>query len=594
MNRTKRTAIIGGGASGLICAIFCAKSGVHVDIFEQNQKCAKKILASGNGRCNITNTNLTCNDYFSQNPYFAEFALKQFGFREFEKFCEGIGLLLDVKDDGRVYPLSNEAKSVASLLTTQAKSLGVNFHTDTKITDIKKLLREYDAVIVATGSEAASHLGGNSDGLEFAKEFGHNIIPTYPSLVQLHLDSKTVKKMSGAKIEGEVSLLINNQKELTCSGDILFTDYGASGFAVLDISQSASAALMENQHVSISVNLLPSFNAQKLASHINKTAQSSSGFTIADILTGLLPIKIVNALLDELNIPAALDAKSIDMKLAKKTALKILGWRFEVSGTHGFRHAEVAGGGVDTAEIDPENFESLKQKGLYFCGEVSDPQEFKGSLSSALDMAVEELNPLLNIHTGPKIDQNKLKLMASRLALPIGLALNRSKDMNFLKIKEKGPKLKGADIVKSFRIPNMAIIGCLVLIMGFVAWMNIRLNSSINNVKKELDIKTLRLRQFTKFQERKAAYEDIKLKKVDVRTVLGQIAKLLPKDTSVITMVFSSQKRLVTIYGEALSPDSVSEFMNSLDSAAEFQRIKLNEIKRVGKFNTFSLEFNVR
>ncbi len=383
----KRTAIIGGGASGLICAIFCAKGGVQAELFEQNSKCAKKILVSGNGRCNITNKNLSSSDYFSQNPSFTEFALKEFGFVEFEKFCNSIGLLLDAKDDGRVYPLSNEAKSVAALLLSHAKGLGVKIHTDTKITEIKNMLKEYDAVVVATGSEAASHLGGNRDGLKFAKEVGHNIIPTYPSLVQLHLDSNIVKKMSGAKTDGEVTLLINNKKETSSSGDILFTDYGVSGFAVLDISQAASIALKDGADVSISINLLPEFNAQKLSSHISKLASMQSDFRLADILAGLLPLKIASTILDELKLSATLSAKDIDAKLGKKIANQILNWRFKVSDTHGFRHAEVAGGGVDTTEINPKTFESLREKNLYFCGEVLDVVGRRGGYNFAFAWA---------------------------------------------------------------------------------------------------------------------------------------------------------------------------------------------------------------
>lgn len=383
----KKAAIIGGGASGLLCAIFCAKSGIRVDLFEQNPKCAKKILVSGNGRCNITNKKLSTNDYFSQNPSFVEFALKEFGFNEFERFCNSIGLLLDAKDDGRIYPLSNEAKSVAALLLCHAKGLGVNIHTDTKISDIKKLLNDYDAVVVATGSEAASHLGGNRDGLEFAKEVGHNIIPTYPSLVQLHLDSGSVKKMSGAKTDGEVTLLINNKKETSSSGDILFTDYGVSGFGVLDISQAASIALRDGADVSISINLLPSFNTQKLSSHISKLASIQSDLTIADILAGLVPLKIASGILDELRLPAAFSGKDIDTKLSKKIANQLQNWRFKVSDTHGFRHAEVAGGGVDTAEINPKTFESLKQKNLYFCGEVLDVVGRRGGYNFAFAWA---------------------------------------------------------------------------------------------------------------------------------------------------------------------------------------------------------------
>jgi predicted Rossmann fold flavoprotein len=378
-----KVAIVGAGASGLLCAIFCAKSTCQVEIFEQNSKPAKKILVSGNGRCNITNRDINSNDFFSDNPSFVEYALKNFGFKEFEKFALQIGLLLDVKDDGRAYPLSNEAKSVAKLLEDYAKSLGVIFHNDTKIDNIKKLKEKFDKVVIATGSEAASHLGGNSDGYEFAKALGHNIVPTYPSLVQLHLDSKTAHKMSGAKVEGEATLLINHKQDSTCQGDILFTNYGVSGFAILDISQRASVALMNYESVSVSINLLPKFNIQKLSAHISKVANNMPNFTILDILVGLIPLKIANALLDDLKIPHATNAKDIHTKLAKKIANCMLNWRFEVNDTHGFRHAEVSGGGVDTQEINPKTMESLKENDFYFCGEVLDVVGRRGGYNFA-------------------------------------------------------------------------------------------------------------------------------------------------------------------------------------------------------------------
>lgn len=379
----KKIAIIGGGASGLLCAIFCAKSGVQVDIFEQNSKCAKKILVSGNGRCNITNTNLSSNDYFSDNPEFVQDALNEFGFREFEKFCNSIGLILDIKEDGRVYPLSNEAKSVAKIFEDYALALGVLFHRETKIENIKSLQEKYDSIVVATGSEAASHLGGNADGHSFAKEFGHNIIPSYPSLVQLHLNSSLAKKMSGAKINGEVTLLLNHKKDITSSGDVLFTNYGVSGFAILDLPQRASVALMNYEAVDISLNLLPAFNAQKLSTHILQVVKSVPNLTILDILVGLIPIKIAQNLLDSLEISHTLESKGIHTKLSKKIANTMLNWRFEVSDTHGFRHAEVSGGGVDTMEINPKTMESLKCHNLYFCGEVLDVVGRRGGYNFA-------------------------------------------------------------------------------------------------------------------------------------------------------------------------------------------------------------------
>jgi len=379
----KKIAIIGAGASGLLCSIFCASKGLHVDLYEQNNKAAKKILVSGNGRCNITNTALHVEDYFSDDFGFVKDALEVFGFKEFEKFCSSIGLVLDIKDDGRVYPLSNEAKSVSSLLLNHAKHLGVTLHVETKITDIKKLTDDYDAVVVATGSEAASHLGGNRDGLDFAEVFEHNIIPTYPSLVQFHLPSAIAHKMSGAKINGEVTLLINNKKDSSCSGDILFTAYGVSGFAILDISQAASVALMEYAKVDISINLLPNFNAKKLSDHIMKVSSTIPEFTILDILAGLIPLKIAQGLLEDLKISSSTCRDDIGTKLSKKIANQMLNWRFEVSDTHGFRHAEVAGGGVDVSEINPKTMESLKQKNLYFCGEVLDVLGRRGGYNFA-------------------------------------------------------------------------------------------------------------------------------------------------------------------------------------------------------------------
>ena len=399
----KSVGIIGAGASGLFSAILSAKAGLRVEIYEQNAKPAKKILVSGNGRCNISNTHLSSNDYFSENPSFVSYALESFGFQEFEKFTQELGLLLTTLEDGRAYPLSNEAKSVAKIFEEYARSLGVVFHNECKITDIKEFMQKYDSVIVATGSRAGSHLGGNSDGEEFALLFGHTIIPAYPSLVQLELDSKIAHKMSGAKINAEVTLLINAQKEQSCSGDVLFTAYGVSGFAILDLSQMASQALCNYQAVDISINLLPHFTMQKLAQHIAKVAQQMPAFTLLDILIGLLPSKIASGVLESLDIAPNSQGSAIHTKLTKKIANQLCNWRFEVSDTHGFRHAEVSGGGIDTTEIDEKTMMSRKRKNLYFTGEVLDVVGRRGGYNFAFAwasafVAVESIKKELFIH----------------------------------------------------------------------------------------------------------------------------------------------------------------------------------------------------
>jgi hypothetical protein len=193
--------------------------------------------------------------------------------------------------------------------------------------------------------------------------------------------------MSGAKLNAEVTLILNGVKELSITGDLLFTNYGVSGFAILDLSQSASEALLNYQAVDITVNLLPAFGMQKLSQHIANLAIKMPNLTILDILVGLIPIKIANGLLEELQIKNNLKGKEIHTKLAKKIANQLLNWKFEVEETHGFRHAEVSGGGVDTSEVDEKTMMSKKCKNLYFTGECLDVVGKRGGFNFAFAWA---------------------------------------------------------------------------------------------------------------------------------------------------------------------------------------------------------------
>jgi predicted Rossmann fold flavoprotein len=216
-------------------------------------------LASGNGRCNISNSFLSVDDYFGSDPSFVKFALNEFGFGAFEKFCKSLGLLLEIKDDGRAYPLSNEAKSVALLFEQEARLRGVNFILDVHVKEIKKvddffviraetdMYKDYSKVLICAGSEAYPSLGASDDGYEIAKKFNHEIVAPYPSLVGLHLNSDMLVKIAGVKVDGIATLFIDGKSVQSVSSDILFTSYGVSGFAILDISQRASHALLYDQ-----------------------------------------------------------------------------------------------------------------------------------------------------------------------------------------------------------------------------------------------------------------------------------------------------------------------------------------------------------
>jgi len=380
----KKVAIIGGGAGGLMAAITAARNGANVTMFEHNDSVGKKILASGNGRCNISNTSLSENDYFGEHPEFVKTALETFGYARFEKFCRSIGLLLDAKEDGRVYPLSNEARSVVIALESCAHESGVQFVTSQHVASVNaadslfeistedEVFGKYDCVLIATGSEAAPQLGSNDSGYRMAELFGHAILPTYPSLVQLHLQSSIHHKMAGVKSDAEVTLFVNGIKEQKTRGDILFTRYGISGFAILDISRHAAVALQSFSAVDISLNLLPSFDAQRLASQIGQMCSALPKHTVGTLLSGLLPVKTIHHLLDSAKIAVDTPCEEVNTKTVKKLVHRIQNWKFEVTDTHGFKHAEVSGGGISTEEINPQTMESKKIKGLYFAGEVID------------------------------------------------------------------------------------------------------------------------------------------------------------------------------------------------------------------------------
>ncbi len=377
-----KVAIIGGGAAGLMAALTAAKAGADVTVYEHNRSVGKKILASGNGRCNIINTTAYVNDYFGVDPSFAAYALETMPFKTFEKFCHSIGLLLDSKDDGRCYPLSNEAKSVVIAFTEAVKEAGVTIFAEHNVTNIRKenkqfivesdQTKKYDKILIATGSEAAPQLGATSDGYDFAKAFGHEIEPPYPSLVQLHIDSDIHHKMAGVKTVAEVTLYLNGKPQEKIQGDILFTRYGISGLAILDISQKASSALIEYQHVSIGLNLLPRFNRQALSTLLEKLLNAVPNHTLETALSGVISTKIVPHLLKSAKIGPTMLASSLNTKEIKKLAHQLQDWRFEIIDTHGFKHAEVSGGGVSTSQIDDKTMESKLVDGLYFAGEVVD------------------------------------------------------------------------------------------------------------------------------------------------------------------------------------------------------------------------------
>lgn len=381
-----KIAIIGAGAAGIIAAITAKRlnKNLQIDLFDANKGIGKKILASGNGRCNISNNQITSKNYLGENPDFTSFALKEFDFKAFEKFCKSIGLLLDIKPSGKVYPLSNEAKSVTNLLELALQELGVNIYLESMITDIEKIddkfnittkeneYKAYDKVVISNGLGAAPQLNANESGLEFASKFGHSFNPTYPSLVGLKTDNTYNGKLQGVKKECNVSLYINGICEQEIFGDVLFTSYGVSGFAILDISQLAVLNLSQYQDVKIAINFFPKINRNDLGDQIQTLFKTIPSQKAVDIITGMVSNKIAPVLLDICKINIDTKAADINAKQIKALAYQLNQWKLKITDTQGFGHAEASGGGVRTAEVDNKTYESKLVKNLYFAGEVLD------------------------------------------------------------------------------------------------------------------------------------------------------------------------------------------------------------------------------
>ena len=381
-----KIAIIGGGAAGIMAAITAKRlnKNLQIDLFDANKSIGKKILASGNGRCNITNTNITSKNYIGENPDFTTFALKEFDFKAFEKFCKSVGLLLDVKESGKVYPLSNEAKSVTNLLQLCLEDLGVNIFSEHFVKDIEKIddkfaiktdefeYKDYDKVLISNGLGAAPQLNASESGLDFASKFGHSYNPTYPSLVGLQTDAIYNSKLQGVKKECNVSLFVNGNLEQEIFGDVLFTSYGVSGFAILDVSQLAALNLSSYQDVKIAINFFPKINKNDLADQIQSLFKTAPNQKAVDILTGMVSNKIAPVLLDICKISLNTKASEINAKQIKAIAYQLNQWKLKVIDTQGFGHAEASGGGVRTVEIDNKTYESKLCKGLFFAGEVLD------------------------------------------------------------------------------------------------------------------------------------------------------------------------------------------------------------------------------
>lgn len=375
----KEVIVIGGGASGLTAAITAARNGKDVTIIERNNKCGKKILITGNGRCNFWNEDKNLSHYHSSTPYL----LKEFITEERQnsvlKFFDSLGIVSKTKN-GYYYPFSNQALTIWNALLLECKKLNIEIINDITVEKIikqdcfiinpnKENIKAKN-IIIASGSKAAPKTGSDGLGYTLAKSLGHTVITPLPSLVQLKGDQPYFKNWSGIRTDVKASLLIDNKLIKSETGEIQLTNYGVSGICIFNLSGDAAKALNENKDVTISINFIPFIdNPKNFLKTLNQNAYHK---TISELLEGILHYKLVDIILKKANIKRELLLNTLTDNELNNLIQSLTDFKIKILETHTLDHAQVCSGGIPLTEINSETLESLKTKKLYFTGEIID------------------------------------------------------------------------------------------------------------------------------------------------------------------------------------------------------------------------------
>lgn len=384
MSEKKKIIVVGGGAAGMVAAISANRTGADVTILEKNPRVGKKILATGNGRCNFTNTNADIPYYHGNNPQFVHSALSEFTVADTIGFFEELGIEHKVEEMGKVYPMSDQASSILDVLLYELNESGIDVITGSCVKSIHPKKKGFtveteaggvyhsDCVILAVGGKAMPSSGSDGTGYDLAMKLGHTMDDIFPALVQIMLEGQFFKRIEGVKIIGTAEILHNNQALAKDRGDILFANYGVSGPPILQISRKAGELLHEGKEAILKIVVLEMHPGQ-LRKIINRRFDSGRNKPVDFSLVGLInkrliPVILLEAGIDDIKKPAA----SVTGKERDRIVRILTDWRFRVRGTKSWPSAQATAGGVNTCEIDDKTMESKKVKGLFFAGEVMD------------------------------------------------------------------------------------------------------------------------------------------------------------------------------------------------------------------------------
>ena len=369
----KEICIIGGGASGLAAAITIAKKGKKVTIIERNEKCGKKLLITGGGKCNYFNDNQTIDKYHSTNEKLIKEIITEENIDKVKNFFENLGIIPKIID-GYYYPFSKMAVTIQNALIEEAKKLNVEIIYNVKVEKIIK--KDYfiinpnkenikaKKIVICSGSKAAPKTGSDGTSYDLAMSFNHKIIKPHPALISLKGDKNYYKKWSGIRTEATLKLFEDGNFIKEEKGELQLTDQGISGIVTFNLSNLITQKLKTHEEI-IYINFL-SFLEEKKLDSLFKTNKN-----ISEVLERILNYKLVNILIKE----SKLSTNYYD-KLSKIEKNKLLNtltnFKIKIIDTGSFDKAQVCAGGIPLDEINLKTMESKKEKNLYFAGEILD------------------------------------------------------------------------------------------------------------------------------------------------------------------------------------------------------------------------------
>ncbi|MFA5069800.1 MAG: NAD(P)/FAD-dependent oxidoreductase [Patescibacteria group bacterium] len=384
--------IIGGGAAGMMAGISSSRDGRSVLIVEKNYKLGRKVLVTGNGRCNVTNRFVDKSRYYGASPEFVEKVLSYFDQFRVMEFFESLGVMLKEEDNGRMFPRTNQAETIVNALTEELKEKKVKIISDQPVVSLIKKENifqvklknneEFSAekVILTTGGRASGQYGSTGDGFRWLENLGHHILFQYPALVPLETQERWPKGLAGLKVAGRVKAESEGKILAEKEGEVLFTHFGLSGPPILFLSSFISPILGKNK-VKINLDLFPESTAKDLDVRLEKIFESSGKKSVKNALAGMLPANFIPVFLKNINIQPEKKTAEISKTERLKIVDGLKNITLTVTATRPFSEAHITAGGVDTGEVNPATLESKIIPGLYLAGEILDVNADSGGFN---------------------------------------------------------------------------------------------------------------------------------------------------------------------------------------------------------------------